>query len=343
MSNPSLCPSQLLPQAVPEKALPFTGPKSYAFTFVCQKGTLEGLSLLLVASLKRFLRCEYELIAAVPKPGGKWGDLSPVTYRLLAEMGVRIEYFDNPISGNRIGDLLTNKIYCFQIPTKMEKTIFLDSDLLCLKDFVGNRRFSAPFNAAPTFLATGRNWEQVYEAVGLSEPLSNMSPLFSDDLQPPYFNSGFVAVDTELASDLFKTWLDCFKQINAAKVMEDNLYFREQVSLALAVIKMGLNYDTLDQNYNFWIKAHPLDEQKLPFFLHHTWPNPPIYHQPHLIELVRSLVKDYPAMKPLVAKTRWKYYLRPHWMTAINQRMFEQRPKLRKMLGKSLADSIIAV
>ncbi|MEO1790652.1 MAG: hypothetical protein AAFR25_00330 [Cyanobacteria bacterium J06629_19] len=331
-----------LPKPISQTALPSTGPSSYAFTFVCQKGVLEGLSLLLVASLKRFLRCQYELIAAVPRPGGKRGDLSPVTYRLLQDMGVRIEYFDNPILGDRLGDLLTNKIYCFQIPTEMEKTVFLDSDLLCLKDFVGNRRFSAPFNAAPTFLATGRNWEQVYAAVGLSVPETNMSPLFSDDLQPPYFNSGFVAVDTELAPTLFDTWLSCFNQINEAKAMEDNLYFREQVSLALAVIKMGLDYDTLDKNYNFWVKAHPLNDQELPYFLHHTWPNPPLYHQPHLIELVRSLVADYPEMKPLVAKTRWKYYLRPDWLTAINQRIFQQRPALRKLLGKSVADAIVA-
>lgn len=328
-------------QAIPTQDLPNVGPKSYAFTFVCQKGVLEGLSLLLASSLKRFLRCDYELIAAVPTPGGKRGDLSRTTYKLLCEMGVRIEYFDNPISGDRKGDLLTNKIYCFNIPTDKEKTIFLDSDLLCLQDFVGNRRFSAPFNAAPTFLATGKNWDQVYQAVGLSNPQNTMFALFSDELQPPYFNSGFVAIDTKLAPTLSQTWLNCFNQINESKVMEDNLYFREQVSLALAVLKMGLDYDTLDKNYNFWVKAHPIDEQALPYFLHHTWPNPPIYHQPHLIELVRSLVADYPEMRSLVAKTRWKYYLRPNWMLNINQRIFAQRPMLRKLIGKSLADAIV--
>lgn len=326
---------------IPPTEQPTTGPASYAFTFVCQKGSLEGLALLLAASLKRFLNCKYELIAAVPQPGGKWGDLSPVTYELFERMGVRIEYFNNPISGDRLGDLLTNKLYCFQIPTKMEKTVFLDSDLLCLREFVGNRRFAAPFNAAPTFLATGRNWESIYEAVGLSLPKETMTPLFSEDTQPPYFNSGFVGISTELAPALFDTWLDCFNTINETKVMEDNLYFREQVSLSLAVIKMGLPYDTLDKNYNFWVKAHPLDKQKLPFFLHHTWPNPPVYHQPHLIELVRSLVDSYPEMKPLVAKTRWKYYLRPAWMIAINQKMFAQRPTLRKLFGKPIADAIV--
>lgn len=316
-------------------------PKNYAFFFVCQKGKLEGLSLLLTASLKRFLRCEHELIAAVPKPDQRFGDLHQTTYQLLDRMGVRVEYFENPIAGDRKGDLLTNKIYCFNMATAMEKVVFLDSDLLCLQPFSGDQRFAQPFNAAPTFLATGRNWENIYQAVGVPMPEQTVPPLFSDDPQPPYFNSGFVAVNRSLAPTLFETWLDCFNRIDQSGVMNDNLYFREQVALSVAAIKLGLDYDVLDKNYNFWVKAHPLDEQQLPFFLHHTWPNPPMYHQPYLINLVRSLVADYPEMRPLVGQTRWKYYLRPEWMNGLSNRLFGQRAQLRKTLGKSLADAIV--
>ncbi len=316
-------------------------PSCYAFTFVCQQGELEGLSLLLAASLKRFLRCDYELIAAVPRPNQALADLSPVTYRLLGEMNVRIEHFDNPIAGNQTGDLLTNKIYCFQIPTAMDKVIFLDSDLLCLREFSGNQRFAAPFNAAPTFLATGKNWEQVYQAAEVPLPTRQIPTLFSNELQPPYFNSGFVAINQSLARDLFDHWMDCFDRINNRGVMHDNLYFREQVSLSVALMKMGIEYDVLDENYNFWVKARPLDEQSLPYFLHHTWPFPPVYHQPVLINLVRSLVAEYPDMQPFVAKTRWKYYLRPDWLTAVNRGVFSQRSLLRFVLGKPLAEVIL--
>ena len=316
-------------------------PSCYAFTFVCQKGELEGLSLLLAASLKRFLRCDYELIAAVPRPNQILGDLSPVTYRLLKEMGVRIEHFDNPISGNQKGDLLTNKIYCFQIPTAMDKVIFLDSDLLCLREFSGNQRFAASFNAAPTFLATGKNWEKVYQAADVPLPTRQIPTLFSNELQPPYFNSGFVAINQSLARDLFDNWMACFSRINDKGVMDDNLYFREQVSLSVALMKMGIDYDVLDENYNFWVKARPLDAQNLPYFLHHTWPFPPVYHQPILIDLVRSLVAEYPDMLPFVAKTRWKYYLRPDWVTAVNRGLFQKRSLLRFALGKPLAEAIL--
>lgn len=341
-SRPQTKQPSLAPLMVTDQTSSTQGPSSYAFMFVCQKGPLEGLALLLAASLKRFLNCQYELIAAVPRPGGKWGDLSPVTYQMLHTMGVRIEYFDNPISGEQKGDLLTNKIYCFDIPTIMEKSVFLDSDLLCLQEFAGNSRFSTPFNAAPTFLATGRNWEKIYEVNSVPMPTQLISPLFSDELQPPYFNSGFVAINTALSQSLFNTWLECFNQINSTGVMADNLYFREQVSLSIAVMKLGLDYDVLDKNYNFWVKGHPLNENELPYFLHHTWPYAPIYHQPYLINLVRSLVAEYPKIKPFVEQTRWKYYLRPAWITAINRGLFQHRTWLRKRLGTSLAEAIIA-
>jgi hypothetical protein len=316
-------------------------PASYAFVFVCQRGELEGLSLLLAASLKRFLACTYELIAAVPRPVEQWGELHQETYALLEQMGVRVEYFANPLAGDRLGDLLTNKIYCFQMPTDMEKLVFLDSDLLCLREFSGHERFAMPVNAAPTFLATGRNWEAIYQAAGVPMPSTQILTLFSDEPQPPYFNSGFVAVEKSLAHELAQVWLDCFTTVTDAGVMDDNSYFREQVCLSVALMKMRLEYDILDEYYNFWVKARPLDETNLPYFLHHTWPHPPIYHQPYLIKLVRSLVAEYPSMALLVGKTRWKYYLRPDWLTKINCYLFNHRPILRRWLGKDWADSLI--
>ncbi|MEB3213872.1 MAG: hypothetical protein VKL39_21165 [Leptolyngbyaceae bacterium] len=316
-------------------------PDSYAFVFVCQQGELEGLSLLLAASLKRFLQCKYELIAAVPMPCKKWGTLDSVTDDLFARMNIRVEYFENPIERDQIGNALTNKIYCFDVPTAMDKLVFLDSDLLCLRSFHGHHRFAMPFNAAPTFLATGRNWEAIYQSVGLQLPREQMNPLFSDEWQPPYFNSGFVAVRRSLAKELASVWRDCFATITACGVMNDNLYFREQVSLSLALQKMGLRYDVLDKSYNFWVKAHPLQVDDLPYFLHHTWPNPPVYHQPFLIDLVRSLVRDYPEMEPFVAQTRWKYYLRPTWLTALNCQLFNHRLMLKQLLGETWSQALV--
>ncbi|MDJ0707870.1 MAG: hypothetical protein QNJ46_31735 [Leptolyngbyaceae cyanobacterium MO_188.B28] len=309
------------------------GPTSYAFTFVCQKGELEGLALILAASLKRSLKCKYELIAAVPSPTDKWGELSKETYHLLAQMSVRIEYITNPISGEKQGDFLTNKIYCFKIPTTMDKLVFVDSDILCLREFRGDVLLDAPFSAAPTFLATGQNWDKVYETMGLPFPKTTMKALFSEDLQPPYFNSGFVAVDAQLAEELAGTWLDCFHHLDESGILTNNLYFREQMSLAVAVIKMGLQYNVLDENYNFWVRARPLDVKALPYFLHYTWPNPPIYNQPVLKSLVRSLIAEYPSMKQFLVQSRWKYYLRPDFIVSLNRTMFYANKQFKQLIA----------
>ena len=315
--------------------------QSYAFVFVCQQNALEGMALLLAASLKRFLKCSYELIAAIPLPETTWGKPSDKTLKTLQRMGVRIEYIENPIVVQKKGDKLTNKIHCLQIPTQMSKLVFLDSDLLCLRHFNHEDRFLKPFNAAPTFRATGRNWEDIYRVFGLEMPESDMETLFSSEMQPPYFNSGFVAVNANLAQDLYREWLTCFHQIDHSNVMWNNPYFREQVSLSVAVIKMGLAYDVLDQNYNYWVKYKPLSEDSLPYFLHHTWPHPPTYDQPFLKRLIRSLVDEYPEIYEFVARCRWKYYLRSDWLVSINRSAFDNRKFLQRWLGESWTHALI--
>jgi len=318
--------------------------QSYAFVFVCQQGEIEGMSLLLSASLKRFIQCEYELIAALPTPFEKWGIPQPRTLALLEEMGVRIVYFENYIPGNTLGDLLTNKIYCLQIPTAMDQLVFLDSDMLCLRKFYGDERFSIPVNVASTFRATGRNWNAIYAAVNLSVPTTEIETLFSGEMQPPYFNSGFIGVKSELGPILAQEWFECFHRINSSGAMRDNPYFREQVSLAVAIIKMGLEYDLLDESYNFWVKARPLDPNNLPYFLHHTWPYPMLYEQPILEETIRSLLGEYPGMARVVALSRWRYYFQPKWWVSIQQTLFElNRKRFKEFFNPFLRDLGLAL
>jgi hypothetical protein len=324
-----------------EKKIAPPHPQSFAFVFVCQAGPLEGMSLLLAASLKRFLKGKYELIAAIPFPSEKWGRPDPRTLEAFRQMGVKVTYFENPLPLDKKGNPLTNKIYSLQVSTSMDKLVFLDSDLLCLRDFNPSSHFPNSFSAAPTFLATGGDWESIYAAVNEPVPTERIPTLFSSELQPPYFNSGFIALDANIAAELTATWLDTFDRIEQAGAMEDNPYFREQVSLAVAVIRLKLSYDVLGQNYNYWVKFKPLNTAELPYFLHHTWPHPPIYHQPFLNQLVRSLVQDYPTIRPFVSRCRWKYYLRPGWMVDINRKAHKNRQQMESQWGKPLTQFMV--
>ena len=131
--------------------------KKYAFVFVCHKGRLEVESLLMVASLKRFLRCDYELIAAIPTPESIFGEPSETTLNLLKKMGVRFEkvhngFIEEVISKDPDIDLtdnktlfLVNKAYALQIETSADKIIFIDSDMIFYKEFCEDISFSMPF------------------------------------------------------------------------------------------------------------------------------------------------------------------------------------------------------
>ena len=82
----------------------------YCFVFVCQQGELEIKSALLAASLKHFLRCRHELVAALPEPEAVWGRPSDATLALLDQLGVRQVPINNPISPDYpIGNKLANR------------------------------------------------------------------------------------------------------------------------------------------------------------------------------------------------------------------------------------------
>ncbi len=169
---------------------PNSGVRSYAFLFICQQGELEVKSLLLAASLKRFLRCEHELIAAIPTPAEQWGAPGELTRKLLQEMGVRLVSIHNDIKPVYP---LGNKIFCLRVPTAADKLVFIDSDILCLREFHDEPRFAIPFNAKPADLATFSSavkpWRAVYKAARVAMPTLRMPMTVSGEYGPPYFNS----------------------------------------------------------------------------------------------------------------------------------------------------------
>src|SRR6266498_3081084 len=95
---------------------------SYCFVFVCQEGELTIQSLLLAASLKQFLRCDHELVAAVPGPVDRWGTPPVAALAMLRELGVRMVSITNPLDDDYpIG----NKLACLDVETQADKVVFL--------------------------------------------------------------------------------------------------------------------------------------------------------------------------------------------------------------------------
>jgi len=265
----------------------------YAFVFVCQAGELEIKALLLAASLKRFLRCDYELIAALPTPASTWGDLASETRELLQQLGVRIEPIVNPIDPDyKIG----NKLACFDVPTRADRIVFLDSDILCLRDLGAPDCLDVPFAAKPadlrTFAAGAETWEPLYAAAGVDLPRLRLPTTVSGEFGLAYFNSGVIFADAD--RELGKAWIECARTLLQEPSMREQRHWLDQVSLAVAVHKLGLAYSGLDERFNFPAHLKPVPDE-LPFFCHYHWPRI-VAREPLLRDLVRDLAREHPAI-----------------------------------------------
>lgn len=275
----------------------------YTFVFVCQAGELEIKALLLAASLKRFVRGAYELVAAVPTPAEVWGELAPATRQLLRTLDIRVESIVNPIGTDYpIG----NKLACLNVPARDGKIVFLDSDILCLRPMHDGLLRAAAFAAKPadlrTFSADTDVWRPLYAAAGASVPQLQMPTTVSGEFGLAYFNSGVVCADTQ--AHLGAAWLDCARRILPEPVMQANGHWLDQVSLAIAVNRSQLAYTSLDERYNFPAHLKPLSAP-LPFLCHYHWPRI-VRSEPALLEQVQDLVREFPAIGTLMARdTEW--------------------------------------
>jgi len=271
-----------------------TQARSFAFVFVCQAGALENKALLLAASLARHVRCDHELIAAVPSPVERWGTLSVDTAGLLAKLGVRVEPIVNRIDPDYpIG----NKVSCLAVPTTEDRLVFLDSDILLIRPFAGDSRFEVPFAAKPADLPNvvqPRQWRRAYGALKLPPPDQVVATTMYGELVPPYFNAGFIAVDPR--SGLDAAWLEACLRIDAKWGIRLKRPHLDQIALPVALKKLGLAYDCLDESYNFPVHLKPIRHSRPPLFAHYHSPHV-IRREPALVELTRSLAEEHPDLE----------------------------------------------
>ncbi len=303
----------------------------YCFVFVCQQGGLEIKSMLLAASLKRYLCCDYECVAAIPQPATQWGTVSADTLTVMHDLGVRTVLITNPLNEYYpIG----NKVACLGIDTPADKLIFLDSDILCGQEFAPDiispdlssifgvslesvkgitGVFAAPFNAVPsgTFTRDIKQWQQIYDLFKLPLPQWRVVSPITNELILPYFNAGVIAVQNGLG--FAKIWEDCCQQISAEASITNKYPWLDQIALPIAAARLNLAVNVLDVRFNYVVNRWPLPKD-LPFFCHyHTsdW----IRGEPRLNQLVNELANTYPLIKKRLLTSAWSYLLKPYTLT----------------------------
>jgi hypothetical protein len=299
--------------------------KKYCFVFICQQGELEIKSMLLATSLKRYLRCEYELVAAIPEPATRWGSISKNTLDLIQTLGVRTAPVINRINENYpIG----NKVACLGIETQAEKIVFLDSDILCLREFAPE--FDAPFHAKPADLATFTNtdhvsqWQPVYDLCQLSLPPERVISSTSGQLMLPYFNAGVIVVQNGLG--FAQVWEECCQKIDAAASITKKRPWLDQIALPIAVNQLSLQYKCLDERFNYPVHLKPLPKSTvLSPFLCHYHRHSIIRREPLLNDLVKELANANLLLEKLILNSNeWARLLKPYTLQKSPRRLFSR-------------------
>ena len=274
--------------------------RKFAFVFICQAGDLELKSSVLAASLRKYLVCECELIAAIPGPAETFGSPHPQTLEFLQSLGVRIVSIKNefdPTYG------LANKFDCLRIQTDADKLVFLDSDMLLMREFADDARFDIAFSARPasssTFSPRDSDYHEVCKICDTAVPTLRIRTTYTNEYVLPYFNSAFIAVPPD--GRVGDMWLECAQKIESSGFMRNNRYFLEQTALSIAVMKLGLEIDCLNERFNHPINFKPMNERDLPFFCHYHDPQT-LMREPAAVRLARTLLLKNPALKNICGR-----------------------------------------
>jgi hypothetical protein len=290
--------------------------QSCSIRFICQGGDLEVMACLLAASLKRHWKHHCELVACVPEPS-----VSAISYpsdrtiNLLKNMGVRVEYFRNHLLDVGRGTthfLLTNKIYCLYPPTECSKIIFIDSDMLWRKAYIGEPVFSQSFGAiCATFDsvqdAFAPGWEKIFRETEVPPVLTRLKVergRFGDkDYRfidaPPYFMSCFFYIHQSYAVVLADCWLDIFDRLENSRIMYQSPkvhYHQEQIGLSLSVYKLGVPYEIAPT------------ERFHKYFTHYCANFDQLRRGVKLLFFISSLIREYPEIITIAREVSPEFY-----------------------------------
>lgn len=279
--------------------------RKFAFVFICQHGEIEIEAVLLALSLKRHVRCEYELHAAVPSPAETWGTPSAAVLDLLRSLNVNIHTITNPIGPSFPNG---NKLPCFKIETDADKLFYLDSDILLIRDFTDDPVFDAQLNAKPNDIRRSvdirEEWPAIYDAVRVEAPAARQPTTTSKEFGFPQFNGGVICIDPTVK--LAETWEHYIRLVRSDERFTPERVWTDQIGLAVSIQKLGVEVGHLDERYNFPLHHKRLDSGISPYLVHYHYPHL-IAEEPALLGLVQEYAAQYPTLAGLMGgKPEWE-------------------------------------
>jgi hypothetical protein len=266
---------------------------------ICQAGELELKAALAIASIRAHHpeSPELDLVAAVPDTA-VWGTLRGDTVALLGACGARLVDIESPFGQDYpIG----NKLAAVGVRTEAAATLFLDSDILCLRAFAPAVLQTAGVLAKPsdldTFKAGPKEWQAVYGLFGLRAPDVRVVTTVSEETIIPYFNAGVLVAGN--GAEFSEVWLETARIIDRSRVLPQKLPWLDQVALPVACARLRRSIGCLTEAWNYPAHLRRLPESPLPVFCHYHWPAV-IAAEPALTEQVRGLMGRHPEIRALM-------------------------------------------
>lgn len=231
-----------------------------------EKGKLEKYSVLLCRSIRKFGGefSDAEIFSFAPRKGF---EPSMSTLKEFKDLNVNHESIILNTK-YRTYPLANKPLVCayFEERFPHESVVFIDSDQIIFNE---PKQFLLPDKLDILLRVVDRKgvgfstnkeleysyWKQLAEKIGFEYEDNKFLETSEGDQIHPYFNSGLIITSTSFG--LFKKWKENFELIFASSIRPENGdFFLEQSVFSATVLQMKLNYDLVENNYNYPFSIH---------------------------------------------------------------------------------------
>lgn len=231
----------------PMPGTPLITNASVCFCLVSHVGPLEGMSALLIASLRKNLPFRADIVVGVP---AAYGGISAPLADYLSRLSVPTIAIENPIGHDyKIG----NKLGCVESVSRMhpdKRVVFLDTDIVCLPTAfepaeLGTKDLALRIAGFPW---QPHDWKRAYGCVGLEPPQRVIKSANSREPMPPYYNAGVISLAPN--SPFPPVWIDVCRRLHQDGGLENKFPWLDQIAIPVSAAALALEIEELDSRFN---------------------------------------------------------------------------------------------
>lgn len=240
--------------------------KRVAIVIMVEPGFLEWQAVLLCTALHKFCKTPFAIHPYCR--ADRIEDLNPFTRSFLSEHTQGVQ----PITPEFNGEYPNgNKVYACAAPRDERFTLFLDTDMLPLREF--DLSFLMRPNIAAgvqgrvnTWTNAQNEWDKVYQHAGCSGPVA-FNAVGDETLAYPYLNAGLLFF---AGPDLGRIWRDVSLKVDFDDNIKDKRPWLDQITLPAAISGQGAALVFLQNHWNRSCKAEVAEKNNVKILHYHT-------------------------------------------------------------------------